>query len=74
MRAINGAAERIKNEQLYPLAHFQRDGIVGETGDEFGDPTRVDVIDFGVVAHGVSGGLSIKNTGSIDSLNLVVYK
>ena len=64
MRAVDGAAERIKNEQLDPLADFHRDGIVGETGDEFGDPTRVDVIDFGVVAHLVSCGLSL-STGRL---------
>src|SRR6266850_320974 len=46
MRAVERAAERIEDEELRALAHFARNRVVAEPGNEFGDAARVGVGDL----------------------------
>ena len=48
VRAVDGAAERIENQQLDPLAHLGGNLLVGQPRDEFGDPAGVDVTGAGM--------------------------
>ena len=49
--AIDGAAERIENEEFYPLADLGGNLLIGQAGDEFGDFSRVNVVGAGMGGH-----------------------
>ena len=49
--AVDGAAERIEDQQLDAREDIGRNLIVGQPRDEFGDASRVDVVRIPVVRH-----------------------
>jgi hypothetical protein len=49
--AIDGAAERVEDQQLDPLAHLGGDCLVGERRDELGDLAGVHVVPAGMLGH-----------------------
>ena len=52
--AVNGAAERIENQQLDALAHFGGDAFIAESRNEFRNRACVDVVSAGVFGHAQS--------------------
>src|SRR5258706_13981649 len=43
MRAIERAAECVKDQELEALANLDRDHVIGEARDECGKPTRIGI-------------------------------
>src|SRR5712691_9693953 len=57
--AIDRAAERVEDQKLDALAHLRGNALVGEPGDELGDPAGMHVVRTGMLGHDCSRSASM---------------